>query len=153
MYDGMNDEESTMLETTNLPSRATVVQHNSNKAQLPQSGSVALPAVMHGGNVSTPDGVGNIRDSDFQSSKGLTHSGHQTPTGNIAETDSFSAGQKALYKNLNDSNQRIKVVLEEFGEPTDVPPLGTDLVSMIIYQLHFILCGVKRKKDGRYKKG
>ena len=143
MYDGMNDEESTMLETTNLPSRATVVQHNSNKAH----------AFIHGGNVSTPDGVGNIRDSDFQSSKGLTHSGHQTPTGNIAKTDSFSAGQKALYKNLNDSNQRIKVVLEEFGEPTDVPALGTDLVSMIIYQLHFILCGVKRKKDGRYKKG
>ena len=130
MYDGMDDEESTMLETTVLPSRATVLQHQSNKAQVPQSGSVALPAVMRGGNGPTSYEVGNMGDSHFQSSKWLTHSGHQAPTGHIAKMDNFSPGQIALYKNLNDGNQRIKPVVEEFGEPTDVPPLGTDPVSM-----------------------
>ena len=129
----MDDEESTILETTSLPSRATVIQHHPNKSQVQQSGSVALPAVMRVGNGSKLGEVGNMGDSDFQSSKELTDSGHQAPTGNISNIDSFSPSEKTFYKNLNDGNQRIKVLLEEFGEQTDVPALGTDPVSMVIY--------------------
>ena len=143
----MDDEESTMLETTSLPSRAMVIQHHSNKAQVPQSGSVALPAVIHDSNGSTLGEVGNMGNTDFQSSKGITNSGHESPTGHIA--NSFSASQIVLYKNLNDGNQRIKVLLEEFGKQTDVPPLGADSVSVIIYELYCIICGFKEPKKVR----
>ena len=38
-----------MLEDSVLPSRATYLQHQTNKQKMPASGSVALPAVMRTG--------------------------------------------------------------------------------------------------------
>eukprot|EP00795_Rhopilema_esculentum_P003811 gene3811-15099_t len=46
---GDYEEESTMLEDSVLPSRATYLQHQTNKQKMPSSGSVALPAVMRTG--------------------------------------------------------------------------------------------------------
>ena len=46
MWQGDYEEESTMLEDSVLPSRATYLQHHADKTGKPQRGSVAMPGVM-----------------------------------------------------------------------------------------------------------
>ena len=127
-----------MLEDTVLPSRATVIQTQSNRAKQPQSGSVAIPAVIRaGGQGPSSYEIGNMGDEQFSSSRGLSHSGHQPPMGHQAMMGNFSTGQKALIKNVDDGNQRIKIVIDELCENApDLPPLGSDPVC---YLFNFLL--------------
>ncbi len=51
IYTGEYDEESTMLEDSVLPSRATYLQHNKTKQGKSQPMSVAVPAVIRPGSM------------------------------------------------------------------------------------------------------
>ncbi|XP_057316525.1 talin-2-like isoform X2 [Hydractinia symbiolongicarpus] len=132
MYENDEDENSPILEEHVVPNKATVLQRQTNFAKNPTTGSVALPAVLRpGGQGPNTFEVGNMGDEQFSSTRGLTHSGHQQPPGQQAHIGNLSSGQKAIMKNIDDGNQKIKVVIEELCEQgPDLPDLNTDPQSM-----------------------
>jgi len=130
LFDGDYDEESTMLEDTVLPNKATVLSRNSNKSKLPQSGSVAIPAVIRaGGQGPSSYHTGNMGDEQFSNQRGLQHSGHQPPLGRTAHIGEYSAGQKALIKNLDDGRCRKPIIEELLNAAPEIPVYGADPVS------------------------
>ena len=119
-----------MLEDTVLPNKATVLSRNSNKSKVPQSGSVAIPAVIRaGGQGPSSYHVGNMGDEQFSNQKGLQHSGHQPPLGHTAHIGDLSAGQKALMKNLDESRNRRPIIEDILSEKPDIPVYGEDPVN------------------------
>uniref|UniRef100_A0A7M5V5A6 Talin n=1 Tax=Clytia hemisphaerica TaxID=252671 RepID=A0A7M5V5A6_9CNID len=131
MYDGDYDEESTMLEDTVLPNKATVLSRNSNRSKMPQSGSVAIPAVIRaGGQGPSSYHMGNMGDEQFSNQRGLQHSGHQPPLGHTAKIGEFSAGQKALFKNIDDGRSRRPVVEELLNQAPEIPVNAEDPQSL-----------------------
>lgn len=121
-----------MLEDTVLPNKATVLSRNSNKSKLPQSGSVAIPAVIRaGGQGPSSYHMGNMGDEQFSNQKGLQHSGHQPPLGHIAKIGDLSSGQKALMKNIDDGRNRKMIVEELLNTAPDIPVFAEDPVSVI----------------------
>lgn len=154
MYENDEDENSPILEEHVVPNKATVLQRQTNFAKNPTTGSVALPAVLRpGGQGPNTFEVGNMGDEQFSSTRGLTHSGHQQPPGQQAHIGNLSSGQKAIMKNIDDGNQKIKVVIEELCEQgPDLPDLNADPVSLlcsflifkkkswIISNINYLLC-------------
>ena len=131
MFEGDADESSVMLEDTVLPSRATVLQHQSNRAKQPESGNVAIPAVIRaGGQGPSSYEVRSMPDEQSLSTRSMSHTGHQPPMGHQAQMCNFTAGQKALMKNVTDGHEKIRVVVEDMSETADlIPDLGNDPVS------------------------
>ncbi|XP_047132289.1 talin-2 isoform X2 [Hydra vulgaris] len=132
MFEGDGDESSVMLEDTVLPSRATVLQHQSNRAKQPESGNVAIPAVIRaGGQGPSSYEVRSMPDEQSLSTRNMSHTGHQPPMGHQAQMLNFTAGQKALMKNVTDGHERIRVVIEDMSETADlIPDLGNDPQSL-----------------------
>ena len=133
MYDGDGEEESLMLEEDIQPQKATIIQQQSNMAKLPTSGQVAIPAVLRpGGKGPSSYNVGSMVDEQFASANAISHKGHQPPVGHQAQMGQFNPGQKALLKNCDDGNQRIKIVVEDLSENKHLIPenMGNDPVSV-----------------------
>lgn len=132
MYEGDGEEESLMLEEDVTPQKATIIQQRSNSAQTPQTGSVALPAVIRPGVKGLSSyNVGNMSDEQFATASAISHKNHQPPLGYQAQVQHFNPGQKALLKNCDDGNQRIRIVVEDLSENRHMIPehMGNDPVS------------------------
>lgn len=123
-----------MLEDTVLPNKATVLSRNSNKSKLPQSGSVAIPAVIRaGGQGPSSYHMGNMGDEQFSNQRGLQHSGHQPPLGHHAKIGDLSSGQKALMKNIDNGSGRRPIVEELLNAAPEIPAYSEDPVNYLLY--------------------
>ncbi|XP_065063830.1 talin-like isoform X3 [Rhopilema esculentum] len=128
---GDYEEESTMLEDSVLPSRATYLQHQTNKQKMPSSGSVALPAVMRtGGQGAGKYTVGQMQEEQYSTKTGVGAHAHGPPMGTKGQLQGkFTPGQHALMTNLSHGVRAIGNSVDDLSTAQDLPDLGSDPAS------------------------
>uniref|UniRef100_A0A667YE89 Talin 1 n=1 Tax=Myripristis murdjan TaxID=586833 RepID=A0A667YE89_9TELE len=115
------DEESTMLEDSVSPKKSTVLQQQFNKVGKPETGSVALPAIMRSG-AGGPESfqMGSMPQAKQHITSGQMHRGHMPP---------LTSAQQALTGTINSSMQAVQAAQASLDEFDTLPPLGTDAAS------------------------
>ncbi|KAI8493573.1 Talin-1 [Branchiostoma belcheri] len=126
------EEESTMLEDSVSPARATIMQHQENKVGHVNEGSVAIPAVMRAHDVSlllSPQPIGaesystgTMPRAEYATIRGQIHSAHMPPINTQA--------QQALMGNISSGFNSISAAQAELGSRAELPPLGSDPASL-----------------------
>ncbi|XP_078579990.1 uncharacterized protein LOC144864098 isoform X18 [Branchiostoma floridae x Branchiostoma japonicum] len=116
------EEESTMLEDSVSPARATIMQHQENKVGHVNEGSVAIPAVMRAHDGAESYSTGTMPRAEYATIRGQIHSAHMPPINTQA--------QQALMGNISSGFNSISAAQAELGSRAELPPLGSDPASL-----------------------
>ncbi|XP_066270432.1 talin-1-like isoform X14 [Branchiostoma lanceolatum] len=116
------EEESTMLEDSVSPARATIMQHQENKVGHVNEGSVAIPAVMRAHDGAESYSMGSMPRAEYATIRGQIHSAHMPPINTQA--------QQALMGNISSGFNSISAAQAELGSRAELPPLGSDPASL-----------------------
>jgi len=120
-----------MLEDSVLPSKATYLQHQTNKQKMPSSGSVALPAVMRtGGQGAGKYTMGQMQEEQYSTKTGVGVHAHEAPMGTKGQLQGkFTPGQHALITNVAMGVRAIGNSVDDLSSAQDLPDLGSDPAS------------------------
>uniref|UniRef100_A0A667YEC9 Talin 1 n=1 Tax=Myripristis murdjan TaxID=586833 RepID=A0A667YEC9_9TELE len=100
---------------------AILLQQQFNKVGKPETGSVALPAIMRSG-AGGPESfqMGSMPQAKQHITSGQMHRGHMPP---------LTSAQQALTGTINSSMQAVQAAQASLDEFDTLPPLGTDAAS------------------------
>ncbi|CAH1788698.1 unnamed protein product [Owenia fusiformis] len=124
------DEESTMLEDSVSPAKATIIQHQTAKVGHASTGSVALPAVLRAGDTGqSAMSTGSMQRAQHMQVTNQAHSAHAAPGGAKGEKHDLNQPQRALWGTIDEGLSAMTNVDEELQKKADVPDLGSDPAS------------------------
>ncbi len=123
------EEESTLLEDSVSPAKATFMQHQSNKVGHASEGSVALPAVMRAGGSAGTYTTGEMQPSQHAVTKGQANMAHTAPMPNQARRPGMTTAQQALQGNIERGFTAVDAANNDLMTQAELPPLGTDPAS------------------------
>ncbi|XP_067653820.1 talin-1-like isoform X2 [Haliotis asinina] len=124
------DENSMMMEDNVLPAKATIIQHQSSNVSHPQSGSVAIPAVLRdGGQGESTFGMGSMQQVQSSHVTNLAHAGHAAPHGQNAQQHGLNQSQKALLTTIEEGLSSVNMAQTDLQQRAQVPKLGSDAAS------------------------
>ncbi|XP_013386332.1 talin-1 isoform X1 [Lingula anatina] len=124
------DEESTMLEESVSPAKATIIQHQSSKTGQAVTGNVAMPAVLRaGGQGQAQFSHGSMQQPQYGKIQNQFHQGHAPPAGQNAQMQGMSHAQRGLWSSMNSAITDIETVEGSMHQRAELPPLGPDHAS------------------------
>lgn len=117
------DEGSTMIEEMVSPSKASILQHESNRVGKVNAESVAKPAVIRAGiEGSKPYGMGHVGSAQYTTVSGQINVGHSPVVLQQSHvTNVVSGPQKALVSTIGTSQETIKTVEAELMSKVVIP--------------------------------
>ncbi|XP_077996572.1 talin-1-like isoform X2 [Glandiceps talaboti] len=129
-YGMEGDDDAMLLEDNVAPSRATIMQHQSNKVGHASTGSVALPAIMRAGGSSGSFTTGAMQQPLHSTMKQSIHTQHTAPMASTPKQPGLSSAQQALMGNITVAITEVDRTQADLERPADLPPLGTDPASL-----------------------
>ncbi|XP_014674038.1 PREDICTED: talin-2-like [Priapulus caudatus] len=126
------DDESTLLEDTVSPYKATIIEHQTQQVHHPEQGSVALPGVMRSGDEEKQYRSGAIDEQQQQTIiKAQLNSAHVPPLGGQAHTQKLeSQAQRALITNIHEGTETMQRAQVDLKSRAELPQLGDDASSL-----------------------
>jgi len=129
------DEESTMYEDSVSPAKATIIQHQSSKLGVANTGSVALPAVLRAGDTGDHGAFseGSLQKAQLphlsqhahENGHSLALSGNQ----NAHIYGGMGQAQRALLGTITEGLETLEQSKIELRDRAQLPPLGNDMAS------------------------
>ncbi|XP_038046321.1 talin-1-like isoform X5 [Patiria miniata] len=123
------EEESTLLEDSVSPAKATFMQHQTNRPGHASEGSVALPAVMRAGGSAGTYTTGEMQPPQHAVTKGQANMAHTAPMPNQARQPGMTTAQQALQGNVERGFTAVDAAQNDLMTKAELPPLGTDPAS------------------------
>ncbi|XP_064644928.1 talin-1-like isoform X16 [Lineus longissimus] len=124
------DEESTMLEDSVSPAKATIIQHQSSNAGQAQTGSVAMPAILRAGDQGNAQfSTGSMQQAQFTQVSNQAHSAHFPPSGKSPQVHGLGQAQRALVGTITIGLDDIDNARNDLNTKADLPPLGNDAAA------------------------
>ncbi|XP_037034773.1 talin-2 isoform X2 [Bradysia coprophila] len=125
------DEGSTMVEESVAPSKATYLQHETNKIGRINTESLAMPVIMRGSDGERSYTHGDMQTVQYGAIVGQVNLAHQPPTLKEARISSvLSEPQRALLGYISSGQEAISRAETELMTKVPIPDLGYDAQSI-----------------------